>query len=68
MANPPIHWTDVEAKKKKSLVLREPDMLLRALKTGVREIAIAFKPHVKGMELSGDMRSMILEAKEGALV
>lgn len=68
VSNPPIHWTDVEAREKKTLVLREPDMLLRALKNGVREIAVAFKPYVRDMELSGDVRSRILEAKEGALV
>lgn len=68
VSNPPIHWTDIEAKEKKALVLREPDMLLRALKNGVREIAVAFKPYVRDMELSGDVRSRILEAKEGALV
>lgn len=68
VSNPPIHWTDVEAREKKTLVLREPEVLLRALKNGVREIAVAFKPYVRDMELSGDVRSRILEAKEGALV
>lgn len=67
MANPPIHWTDIEAKEK-VLVLKEPEMLLKALKNGVREIAVAFKPYVKDMELSADVRSRILEAKEGSLV
>lgn len=68
VANPPIHWTDIEAREKKALVLKEPEMLLRALKNGVREIAVAFKPYVKDMELSGDVRSRILDAKDGALV
>lgn len=67
VANPPIHWTDTEAKEK-APVLKEPEMLLKALKNGVKEIAVAFKPYAKDMELSADMRSRILEAKEGSLV
>lgn len=68
VSSPPIHWTDVEAKEKKTLVLKEPEMLLRALKNGVKEIAVAFKPYLRDMGLSGDVKSRILEAKEGALV
>lgn len=68
IANPPIHWTDIEAKKGDRKVLREPDILLKALKTGLRDIAVAFKPYVKDMALSGDVRTRVLDAKEGALL
>lgn len=68
IANPPIHWTDVESKGKKTLTLREPETLLKTLKDGMRDIAIAFRPYVKDMELSGEVRRRVLEAKEGALL
>jgi hypothetical protein len=69
MASPPIHWTDIEAKSDpKSLTLREPEMLLKALEGGLRDIAVAFKPYVKDMELSAEVKRRVLEAKEEALL
>lgn len=43
-------------------------MLLKALKRGLQDIAIAFKPYVKDMELSGEVRRRVLEAKEATLL
>lgn len=46
MTDPPLHWTDVDAKMGDGeLKLKEPEMLMGELRNGIHQIMDAFEPY-----------------------
>ncbi|KAL7267236.1 hypothetical protein RUND412_010183 [Rhizina undulata] len=67
--DPPVHWTDVYAKQMKDrLVLREPAVLIKALKASLRDIAKTFAPYLKDMVISPEVRKKLDSIKQTVLV
>lgn len=46
VTEPPLHWTDVDAKTADGeLKLKEPEMLMEELRSGIHQIMEAFEPY-----------------------
>ncbi|KAF8252841.1 hypothetical protein K440DRAFT_535502, partial [Wilcoxina mikolae CBS 423.85] len=58
VANPPLHWTDTEAKSG-HIRLQEPELLILQLKSTISDITRAFSQFLHEMELPGDVRSKL---------
>ncbi|KAA8908122.1 nucleoporin protein Ndc1-Nup, partial [Sphaerosporella brunnea] len=57
VANPPLHWTDTEAREAPHLVyLEEPTMLIQQLEKTLREITLAFEPFMDELGIPASLR------------
>ncbi|KAF3905864.1 hypothetical protein AA313_de0208199 [Arthrobotrys entomopaga] len=74
IANPPLHWTDIHAKKvlesgsasAKEVLFPEAVLLLAAVDDGLQKIGEAFNPYLDAMGLSADVRRKIRRVCEEA--
>jgi nucleoporin NDC1 len=58
VANPPLHWTDTEAKSG-HIRLQEPELLILKLRSTIGDITQGFSRFLDEMELPGDVRSKL---------
>ena len=58
VANPPMHWTDTEAKSG-APHLPEPELLIAQLRSTISDVTRAFSPFLDEMGLPKDVRSKL---------
>ena len=58
VANPPVHWTDTEAKSR-APALPEPESLIAQLRSTIADVTRAFSPFLDEMDLPKDVRSKL---------
>jgi nucleoporin NDC1 len=62
VANPPLHWTDTEAREAPHLVrLEEPEQLIAQLNKTLREVTLAFEPFFDTLGVPPSLKAKLPE-------